>query len=109
AAATAQWLAADSDSESPTLRVRDANGQPVASIEMDAPVPVIHKRQWWNWLIGNPVGYLPDQGPVQRVHVDLPSPSYLPFGPGWMRSSATLFLAVLFVLSLAIHRFSRIN
>lgn len=107
--ATAQWVATDGDGEPPTLRVQDASGKLVANIEMDAPVPVIHKRQWWNWLIGNPVGYLPDAGPVQRVHIDLPSAGYLPFGPSWMRSWIVLFLAVLMVTSILIHRFSRIN
>lgn len=109
ASATAQWVAADDEGDPPTLRVQDANGQVVARIEMDAPVPVIHKRQWWNWLIGNPIGYLPDPAPVQRVHIDLPSPHYLPFGPGWVRSWATLFLAVLMITSVLIHRFSRIK
>jgi len=109
ASVTAQWLMPDDAGDAATLRVQDASGQTIAHFEMDAPVPVIHKRQWWNWLIGNPIGYLPEQAPVDSVHVDLPSPSYLPFGPGWMRFWATPFLAVLFVLSLLIHRFTRIN
>lgn len=107
-AATAQWIAADDD-EPPTLRVRNASGQLIARIEMDAPVPVVHKRQWWNWLVGNPVGYLPDPAPLKSVHIDLPRAHYLPFGPDWARSWATLFLAVLMITSVLIHRFSRIK
>lgn len=107
AAATAQWVTTGDDG-TPSLRVHNASGELVARFTMDAPVPIIHKRQWWNWLIGNPIGYLPDQAPVQRVHIDLPEASYLPFGPGWLRSWVTLFLGVMVITSLLIHRFSRI-
>lgn len=109
AAAAAQWQTANEASGIPTLQVNDASGKLIARFEMVAPVPVVHKRQWWNWLIGNPVGYLPAQAPVQRVYVHLPSPAYLPIGPGWLRSWVTPFLVVLFITSLLIHRFSRIN
>lgn len=63
---------------------------------------VVHKKQWYNALIGNPMGYLPDAASVELVTLDLDSVEYLGFGPGWMRGWEMLFLSLLFAFSLAI-------
>lgn len=75
---------------------------PVQAIALDLPVPVIHKLDWWNAVIGNPAGYLPNEALVDAISLDLPYREYLPVGPGWLRAWYVAFFAVLFAASLAI-------
>ena len=46
--------------------VLDGAGNVVERVALSAPVPTIHKRQWWNALVGNPIGYLPDTSRLDR-------------------------------------------
>lgn len=90
------------------IEIVDRSGRQVATLRLDKPVPQIERRHWWNALIANPVGYLPDAGPLERVTVALPEREYLPVGPGWARSWIAVVLPVLLVASLAILRAARI-
>jgi hypothetical protein len=81
----------------------------IARIALTAPVTRVEQRAWWNALIANPVGYLPDGGPAQRVVIGLPARAYLGFGPAWLGSWLTVFLAALTVVSLAVHRLARVE
>lgn len=91
-----------------SIDVRDEGGAEVAHLTLAEPVTRIEKRQWWNVLVGNPAGYLPEQGPVERVTIALPERQYLPIGPDWLRSWATVALAALAIASLLIMRLARI-
>lgn len=75
---------------------------PLVTLPFEEPVNVIHKRQWWNWIIGNPVGYLPDDAPAYAVEVGLPRQRFLPFGPAWLGYWEIPYLVLLVVFSLAI-------
>jgi hypothetical protein len=86
----------------PRIVLADGAGRVVGEIAMTAPVPVIHKREWWNVLFGNPVGYLPDASPLERVDVELPGREYLGFGPSWLRSWEFVYFVVLLACSIAI-------
>jgi len=88
--------------ELPHVEILGALDDVVAIIPVPAPVPTVHKRQWWNALFGNPAGYLPDDARIDRIEIDLPSQEFLPFGPGWMRSWEFLYLVVLLLASIAI-------
>lgn len=90
------------------IEIRSPSGDVVQTVELKAPVPRVEKRHWWNALIGNPAGYLPDAGPVEAVSVALPQKSYLPVGPGWARTWLALFLPVLMAASFAIFKVARI-
>ena len=46
---------------------------------------VLHTRQWWNVLLANPAGYLPDTAGALEITLQLPEMSLLEFGPGWLR------------------------
>jgi hypothetical protein len=76
------------------------DGTKLQSMTMSAPVPVIEKWTWWNALIGNPLGYVPDDSPIHRVEIGLPSNEYLSFGPDWLRGWLAPFLISLLVFSL---------
>lgn len=85
------------------------DGQTLADVPLEAPVPLLEKWSWLNLLFGNPAGYLPDSAPVERVSITLPEKYYLDFGPDWARSWLALFLPVLVVTSLAMYRIARID
>ncbi|EPC00332.1 hypothetical protein L861_07490 [Litchfieldella anticariensis FP35 = DSM 16096] len=80
-----------------------------AEFTLSAPVPVIEQRHWWNWLVANPLGYLPQESGIERVEIDLPQSSYLPVGPDWMRSWMAIFFPVMLIVSLFIYRWARIE
>jgi hypothetical protein len=97
----AQWMAPErSQSDSaPHILISDEQNRKLLEARMPAPVPVIHKRKWWNVLFGNPVGYLPDNAPVDRIQARLPRQQHLPFGPGWLRGWEFLFFTTLVLVS----------
>jgi hypothetical protein len=91
-----------------SIEVRDQSGAAVAQLTLAQPITQIGKRQWWNAIIGNPAGYLPEQGPIDSVTIALPERHYLPIGPDWLRSWLTVALTVLVIASLLIMRIARI-
>lgn len=93
----------------PHILVRGPDGAELLDVAWRAPVTIIEKPGTWSWLIANPAGSLPENGPVERIFVDLPERHYLSFGPDWLRSWLGLFLPALVVVSLAIHRLARVH
>ena len=93
----------------PQVVVLDTAGNVVERFLLSAPVPTIHKRQWWNVLIGNPVGYLPASSRLEWIELGLPQREYLPLGPSWLRAWYGVFFAVLLAASLAIKFGARIE
>ena len=71
-----------------------SSGNALLALPLPAPVPTVHKKVWWNSLLGNPAGYLADDAPVEVVFLELPSQNHLPFGPGWLGHWLTVFLVV---------------
>src|SRR3546814_19779777 len=62
----------------------------------------LHKEQWWNVLIANPLGYLAADSPLELVEIALPRREVLPFGPWWLRTWEFVFFTTLVAASLAI-------
>ena len=87
----------------------NVDGDVVGDIALAAPVPTIHKKQWWNRLIGNPLGYLPADSDIDAIEIALPERDYLGFGPSWLRPWYVLFFTILVVGSLAIKMAFRIT
>jgi hypothetical protein len=92
----------------PRVVITDPSRRVVADVMLHSPVSVIHKRQWWNLLIGNPLGYLPGDAPVERIRVELPRRTYLSFGPQWARGWEFGFFLPLVAASLALKIGARI-
>lgn len=95
------WVAAarpepqPSHRPTPRIRVSNESREIVADVALAVPVPIIHKWRWWNALIANPIGYLPNSAAVDWIEVDLPHRQYLDFGPQWLRGwEAPFFLSV---------------
>lgn len=95
--------------EDESIQVRDADAQTLFSLPLAAPVPVVHKKVWWNSLIGNPNGYLAEDVATEEVRFDLPSITFLNFGPGWIRSWELSYFLVLIICSLGIKVAFRIH
>jgi hypothetical protein len=93
----------------PRLVVTEPGGGLISDISLAAPIPTIHKKQWWNALFGNPLGYLPDESEIDAITFDLPEKEYLSFGPGWVRPWYVLFFTILVLGSLAIKMLGRIE
>lgn len=95
----------------PIVRVSTStdNGQSDVVIPLQAPVPVIGHKQWWNTLIGNPAGYLPDDTAIQQIRFDLPPQEIISVGPSWARGWELTFFVMLILVSLAIKKGFRIE
>jgi hypothetical protein len=106
----ARWqeASATDESDAPRIVVTDDADRIVTVVGMKVPVPVVHKHQWWNVFIGNPVGYLPAQGIVERVVVSLPHKQFLRVGPRWARGWEVPFFLSLIVVSLVLKTALRI-
>ena len=86
-----------------------ARGEDILELPPEHPAPVVHKRLWWNSLIGNPAGYLPPESPAGAVYLGLPKKQMLPFGPGWMRGWEFLYFLLLIIGSLGLKLIWRIH
>jgi hypothetical protein len=98
--AQVRWVAANNtgnNGPSAHVEVLDRAGQVLQSLPIVVPIPVIEKRAWWNRLIGNPLGYLANDSPVERVEISLEKQQYLSIGPDWIRGWEALFLVTLLV------------
>jgi hypothetical protein len=85
-----------------------ASGGAALQLPPDVAVPILHKRAWWNLLIGNPAGYLPDDHPVESIRLGLPSHEVLPAGPDWVRGWLFTYFVVLVVVSLGFKFYWRV-
>ena len=92
---TIQWPA-----EPVTLK--DNNDAALFDLPLSHRVPVVHRKLWWNSLIANPNGYLPEDSAVQEVSFEFQRIEYLEFGPGWMRGWELSYFLWLIIVSIAI-------
>lgn len=93
----------------PRVEVTDGIDQILQSVSLVVPMPVVHKRLWWSGLIGNPLGYLDDDSPAERIEIGLPPKRYLEVGPDWVRGWEAPFLASLLAVSLGLKLAFRIR
>jgi hypothetical protein len=101
----AQW---HPNSAGGQIELRDQGGTQVARLTLAEPVTRLEKRHWWNVILGNPAGYLPERGPIDSVTIGLPERQYLSIGPDWLRSWFTIALSALLIASLLFMRLLRI-
>jgi hypothetical protein len=106
--AEGQWQIMWSTAEQP-LQLYDSTGQLITTFPWSQAIPILHKRQWWNFFIGNPVGYIPKSADLEKIEIALPENKYLTFGPEWMQSSEAFFLLVMLLCSVAIKLVFRIH
>jgi hypothetical protein len=78
-----------------SIAIQDGVGNTLIALPPAAPVPQIHKKLWWNTLIGNPMGYLPEETRVEAIFMDLPQQRHLDVGPNWLGHWLTIFFSAL--------------
>lgn len=84
------------------LKMGDSEGHNIFKVSTAKPEYFINKWQWWNVLIPSPYGYLSKNSDVEMVWINLPMKEYLSFGPWWIRSWFTIFVAGMITFSLLI-------
>lgn len=117
-AMSAHWIAdTDTGTQSetpgaglaPRIVVGDGPATDATTIVMKAPVPVLHPRRWWNMLIANPAGYVPEDFPVREIAIALPRQQILTLGPAWLRGWEATFFAALVIAALTVKIVFRIR
>lgn len=103
---TARWDGAQDGRAGKIVVVDD--GREVVRATLATPVATLHKRQWWNLLIGNPAGYLPSDAPVERIDIGLPRQRLLGAGPSWASGWEAPFFLSFLVFALALKRARRV-
>ena len=88
--------------------ITDTTGVVYEGLGARPAVSALRKRAWWNWLLGSPGGYLPDQAALDEVRFELPQRQVLAVGPGWARGFELSYFATVMVVSLAIKILFRI-
>ncbi len=83
--------------------------QSLLTLPLEYNIPVIHKKKWWNLLMANPIGYLPDEGKTDVIHIGLPEQVIIGFGPNWMHGWMFSFFLTFLLSSLGFKLLLRID
>ncbi len=94
--------------EGQSLTVKDEQ-QTLLVLPLEHNIPIIHKKRWWNLLMANPLGYLPDDGKTDVIHINLPETVIISIGPDWMRGWMFCFFMSLFLSSIGFKFLLRID
>lgn len=92
-----------------SLLLRAVGDRVLLRLPLAKPVAIVQVRSSWNWLVGNPAGYLPQDGPIETVAFDLPPLEIVHFGPSWARGWLPYFLCCAIACSLLLKRLWRIE
>lgn len=82
--------------------VEDLDGVRLTRLPPPAAVPVVHKRRWWNTLIGNPAGYLPEATAIDEIRLPIDRQFFFAAGPDWIQTWEAPYFLVLILTSLLI-------
>lgn len=83
-----------------TVTLIDRQGATLAVLDGPPSGDAIEPRRWWNALIGNPMGYLPSDSPIDRIEFKLSPADLVDLGPSWIRGWEAPFFLSLIVLSI---------
>lgn len=95
------WVATYPPVNSP-VAISTVTGETLVQLPLDGPVPVVHKKLWWNSLIGNAAGYLPADATVDEVRFGLREIRLHRIGPDWSQTWELPYFLILIVASLVI-------
>ena len=86
--------------ENTTIEMFDNQGLKLLSIPT-VPVSIIHKKQWWNVLLANPAGYIPDHSDVAYVTFEFTSKEMGPIFGAYFDTWHWPFIILLSLFSIA--------
>lgn len=92
-----------------TRRFVDPQGLVYAGPPPDVAASIVHKRRWWNWLLGNEAGYLRDDAGIEAITLALPERTVLPGVPSWLGGWEAIYFLSIFATSLLIKAAFRIE
>jgi len=78
-------------------------------LPLEQDIPIVHKKRWWNILVANPLGYLPEDGVTDTIHINLPEAVIIESGPAWIRGWMFSFLLSLLLSSFGFKLLLRID
>ncbi len=87
----------------------DGNANAIATLPGDLTFAIAHKKGWFNALFANPLGYIPEDSPVEAVEFELKSVNYLGLSPGWLGGWEMIYFVLLIAGSLAIKFIFKVN
>lgn len=93
------WRIPWPDAKTPAILFGSA-GQTLLAMPNIARSDTIEKFGWFNWLTGNPAGYLPSDAAIARANIELPQRQLLRMGPAWLRGWIPWYFAAVFIVSL---------
>lgn len=85
-----------------TAMLMDSQGTPLHAFVTPAHSAFIYKYTKYNWLIGNPDGYLPATAAADLLAVTLRPREVFPAGPAWLRSWEIWYFGLLVLVSLTL-------
>ena len=88
--------------ESGPIELKGLTGDLIVSIPATTHIPLIHKREWWNILIGNPAGYIDESAAITSVEITIPPGELINSGPHWLRSWLIFYFSALMATAIAI-------
>lgn len=100
---TIKWPA-----EGQLLTMKD-DQQALLILPLEHNIPIIHKKRWWNLLIANPLGYLPEDGKTDVIRINLPEAVIIGAGPDWIRGWIFSFFMSMLLSSIGFKLLLRID
>jgi predicted AlkP superfamily phosphohydrolase/phosphomutase len=82
-----------------TVQLVNHDGFVLISLPTSLPVTEVTRRSWWSDLVSPSVGYLPEQGDVETIRLDMPISPVLDVGP-WQQPASVNFLVLLVLFTL---------
>jgi len=83
--------------------------QPLLVLPLEHDIPIIHKKRWWNLLMANPLGYLPEDAKTDVIHIGLPETVIIAAGPDWMRGWMFSFFSAFLLSSIGFKLWLRVD
>lgn len=82
-----------------TIELLESNNLSIVKFPLEIS-GIIHKKQWWNSLIGNPAGYINDESQVNRIEFRFKPKKIINIGPSWMHGWLFVFFFLTFAFSI---------
>jgi hypothetical protein len=80
----------------------DAQGPVYEGPPAGLPATIVHKWQWWNWLLGNEAGYLRPNAGLEAITFALAPRVLVPGVPSWLGGWEAVYFVTVLVASLLI-------
>lgn len=84
------------------IELKDLAGDLILSLPASTRAPLIHKRRWWNILVGNPAGYLDENASISSIALTMPPRELFDLGPPWLRSWVIIYFTTLMATAVAV-------